>query len=306
MVKIIVGVDASDRPLDAVAFARELAEVVGAGLMLASAYPYASTASRVPVPALREAMRSDAVAALARTGELLEGFDAVETVTIADTSPARALQVLAEEEDAALTVVGSSHRGAAGRVLIGSTAMRLLHGSPSAVAVVPQGYRDRPDRSMLRIGVGYDESDESRTAVAAAAVMARALGAQLRVIGVLNLEVEKATAMTPPGYIHSLEDVERSVRQDLDEVVAALPSDVKAEAVLREGAPADVLAEESQELDLLFTGSRAYGPLRAVLLGSVTQRLLQHAACPVIVLPRGADEPAFERLVAQTLEGQTS
>jgi hypothetical protein len=43
-----------------------------------------------------------------------------------------------------------------------------------------------------------------------------------------------------------------------------------------------------------------------VLLGSVTQRLLQHAACPVIVLPRGADEPAFERLVAQTLEGQAS
>jgi nucleotide-binding universal stress UspA family protein len=48
-----------------------------------------------------------------------------------------------------------------------------------------------------------------------------------------------------------------------------------------------MLAEVSSEFDLLITGSRAYGPLRRTLLGSTTRRVLQSAACPVLVLPRG-------------------
>ena len=46
----------------------------------------------------------------------------------------------------------------------------------------------------------------------------------------------------------------------------------------------DVLAAEPARLDLLFVGSCGYGPHRAVLAGSVTQRLLQKAECPVVVL----------------------
>ena len=42
--------------------------------------------------------------------------------------------------------------------------------------------------------------------------------------------------------------------------------------------------------DLLFTGSRAKGPFRRVLLGSVSTHLLRDAACPVVVVPRGSGE----------------
>jgi hypothetical protein len=52
----------------------------------------------------------------------------------------------------------------------------------------------------------------------------------------------------------------------------------------------------------MFTGSRGYGPRRAVLLGSVTHGLLESAACPVVVLPRGADEQAFEALFRRDAE----
>jgi hypothetical protein len=43
----------------------------------------------------------------------------------------------------------------------------------------------------------------------------------------------------------------------------------------------------SSGLDLLVCGSRGYGPVRGVLLGSVTRRVIGEAHCPVIVLPRG-------------------
>jgi nucleotide-binding universal stress UspA family protein len=55
------------------------------------------------------------------------------------------------------------------------------------------------------------------------------------------------------------------------------------------GDPVEELAKRSEAADLLLTGSRGYGPMRAVLLGSVSGRLVREADCPVIVVPRGAD-----------------
>jgi nucleotide-binding universal stress UspA family protein len=43
---------------------------------------------------------------------------------------------------------------------------------------------------------------------------------------------------------------------------------------------------ESETLDVLVTGSRGYGAVRAVLLGSVSRALVRGAACPVVVSPR--------------------
>ena len=38
-----------------------------------------------------------------------------------------------------------------------------------------------------------------------------------------------------------------------------------------------------------MTGSRAYGPLRSVIVGSVSRHLVDHASCPVLVIPRSAE-----------------
>jgi K+-sensing histidine kinase KdpD len=61
--------------------------------------------------------------------------------TVVSTSPARGLAELAEEEGVEAVVVGSTHRGPVGRVMSGSTAERLLHGSGCPVAVALRGYR---------------------------------------------------------------------------------------------------------------------------------------------------------------------
>jgi nucleotide-binding universal stress UspA family protein len=63
------------------------------------------------------------------------------------------------------------------------------------------------------------------------------------------------------------------------------------EPLLVEGEPVEVLLEHSDDLGLLVVGSRAYGPLRRVLLGSVSDALLDRAGCPVMILPRGVQHP---------------
>ena len=251
---IVVGTDATDRSRDAIAFARRLAP---AELLLACAVP--------------------------PTGTPPEGLDA-GTQVIADGSPARALHTYAEARHADLVVVGSTHTGRLGRVLPGSTGEKLLHGSPCAVAVVPRGHEDRP---IQKIGVAYDGSDEANAALALAEQLARRFDARLELIGVAGIDWYAApTIAGTPGYeLETLRfEVSKRVRAALDEAVTTLDADT----VLRHGDPAQELAEHSEQLDLIVTGSRGYGPLRAVLVGGVSGRLIRNAHCPVIVVPRGA------------------
>ena len=97
--------------------------------------------------------------------------------------------------------------------------------------------------------------------------------------------------MGGPVYVDLSQDVERFVQEGLDTLVAGLPADVTADSVRLEGDPAGELAERSAGYDLMVTGSRGYGPIRSVLVGGVSGRLMRTAQCPVIVVPRGADAP---------------
>jgi nucleotide-binding universal stress UspA family protein len=282
MSEILVGVDSTAGAEDALAFAQQLAGATGATLRLATAFPYDDTPSRASNEAFRDALRDGALATLSRLG------DGTPKEAVADLSPAHALHVLAAESGAALVVVGSTHRGPVGRVLPGSTAERLLHGATCPVAIVPHGYREHAAEPIRTIGVGYDASLESLSALDAACDLARRFGATVRVIRVFDAtEVGTPGLAVGPAYHEVHEEIEERQRAELDRCVASLADDVSAEGVFLTGTPGHELAEQSQSVDLLLVGSRGYGPLRAVLLGGVSHALVRAAACPVIVLPRG-------------------
>ena len=191
-------------------------------------------------------------------------------------------------EDAALIVVGSTHTGRAGRVLPGSTAERLLHGSPCPVAVAPKGYTQRPGDEPGIIGCAYDDSLSSQRALEAAHRIAAATGARLRVIRAfkpLAYDIPPGTAALGgrSSYNDSLQD---RASEELESAVARIEGEPRAEGFFAVGEPAKILAEASEQLDLLLVGSRGYGPLHSVVVGGVAGRVVREAACPVIVLPR--------------------
>ena len=81
--------------------------------------------------------------------------------------------------------------------------------------------------------------------------------------------------------------VRESVREAVDRALESL--DIEAADELLEGNVVDELAAlDERECDLLVCGSRGYGPVRRVLLGGVLRKLIRRAACPVVVVPRGA------------------
>jgi nucleotide-binding universal stress UspA family protein len=226
----------------------------------------------------------------------------VRCTRVRSTSAAHGLHDAAEREDAGLLAVGSSRRAGAHRVLAGATAETVIHGAPCPVALVPRGWT--PPRALGTIGVGFAETDESRAALRSAHALARRAGATLRVFTVVKERLGMRLAAEHPAegrFGKSVEDVEgeyllRAEREARLEV-AMLGEDVAVQVDGFVGDPADVLTELSAHLDLLVLGSRGFGPMRAVLLGSVSRRVAAGAACPVLVVPRGVGT-SLESLMA--------
>ncbi len=289
MPKIIVGIDESDRSKDAVALAAQLARGSGAELVLVCAYPYDDRRSRASNADYRRTLCAGAETSIQRAREGIPDLPTSTSRAIAELSPAKAIQMTATSEGASLIVIGSSHRGAVGRVLAGTTAERLLHGAPCPVAVAPTGFHADDDHAIDTIAVAYDRSDEAKSALLAATAIAPALGARLRVVEVLDPRWMGTPALMA-GPIPAAE-IEQPAREHLADVVAALPENKTAEAVVIIGDPESELAAETERVDLMIAGSRGYGPHRAVVLGSVSGRLVRDASCPVLVVPRGIETP---------------
>jgi nucleotide-binding universal stress UspA family protein len=301
---ILVGYD--PRTLDSapVRFGGAAARFTGARLIIASVHAGAAPPDRSASQHFEEELEADVTQALRDVERELAGEGIpVECQAVEGISAARALHEAAARQDAGLLVVGSTRRGAVGRVLPGSTAERLMHGAPCAIAVVPHGWE--AGGGLRTIGVAYADSEEGREALRGAHALARRADATLRVLtavrGRLGMygETEARSAAVRGKDFDEVEG-EYRVRAEAAAraAVAGLDGDVAVEVDAFVEDPAEVLIRVSEHLDLLVCGSRAYGPLRAVLLGGVSRRVAAEASCPVIVLPRGV-EASLEALVAE-------
>jgi nucleotide-binding universal stress UspA family protein len=212
---------------------------------------------------------------------------------------------LARSEDADLVVIGSTHRGSLGRVVPGATVGRLLGEAPCAVAVAPPGFGHPPDGNlgwrplsgnaedvgMRVVGVGFDGSRAAHRALEIAAELAVANGAALRVYAVAR-KYAPPPAADASGHLEGVPTEAESLREQLHEAVAYLPSETRALPVFLRGIPAaELVAAAALGVDMLVLGSRSGGPVRRALHGSVSSAVLREATCPVLISPIGVKAP---------------
>jgi nucleotide-binding universal stress UspA family protein len=169
-------------------------------------------------------------------------------------------------------------------VFAGDDAAATLHGSVCPVAVAPHGLAAAEWKTVQTIGVGYDGGPEARQALALAAAVARECGASLTVRSVVGSTVRDADAS-----LYDADWVERArtlATEQLDDAIAELRVEATGDVVV--GRTVDELVRLSEGVDLLVVGSRAWGPVRRIVLGSTAAHLMRKAHAPVLVLPRGA------------------
>lgn len=277
--RIILGFDGTAPANDALALAKLIASQSRASIVVSHVVPRPppfDARTREYIKGIQHHLRSVLDPAVAALSGL-----ATEARPIESSSPARGLHELAEEEGASLIVVGSTHRGPVGRVVLGSVGEVLLAGSPTAVAVAPKGFAADAPSSFDTIGAGFNASPEGHVALRAAAALAARSGAKLRAIAV---EEDFAHARHAPGQAHHTS----SLADDLDRALAeaGVPD---AERVVLKGGVVKCLCEAAPETDMLVIGSRGYGPLHHALVGSVSAHLMRNCPVPVLVMPRGAN-----------------
>jgi nucleotide-binding universal stress UspA family protein len=277
---VIAGVDGRPNGRDAIALASRLLGPEGA-LTLANVHGGAFNPTHAATPGRLNEERETSLQMLER--ERSQADVQAELVSHEAGSPGRGLHELAERRGADLLVVGSCSRGPFGRVLIGDDTRTSLNGAPCAVAIASRGYAEHPV-PIATIGVGYDGSPESEAALATARALAKRDRALLRALEVVSIPNYAFTGFGAPALGDSIATMLSEANTRMAELQGT-----EGRAVY--GLAGEELAAFGDELQLLVVGSRGYGPIKRLILGSTSDYLQRHARCSLLVLPRSAREP---------------
>lgn len=266
---LTVGFDDTAQGRDALALGIELATALRQTLTVVVVYPGDDAGMLPAAQDVRwlEDARAQAHRKLDVARELVG--DGVEAAAVA-LGPGPASRMLLDHLEAVpprAVVLGASASAALGRVSLGSTVERVLDGAACPVVVTPKGYSTQGSL-VGPVAVGYDGSAESGRAVELAAGLAEELGRSVRVVSVADGSLPSTQTLAVGDLADHLSVPATGevlpLRRSVAEVLADLPG---------------------ERPSMLVCGSRGYGPVRRVLLGSVTARVVRAAGYPVVVVP---------------------
>ncbi|UAK31242.1 universal stress protein [Nocardia asteroides] len=282
---VVVGIDGSEASDLAVCWAAETAARRGRGLLIVHGLDLAASQAifgmyDLMIPAVAQRLREEGAARLACSARLARRVDPGLRVDT-ELSPAHPATVLIEHSASAhLMVLGAGRGGELAH--IGSTLLAVTaHGHGGIVVVHDTGSEQRT-RTDGPVVVGVDGSPAAEAAVGAAFAEADLRGASLVAVHVATDFAfhSSATELLPAR------ELETAAQLLLAEQLAGWQEKYPAVEVTREVAvarPYNLLTAWSKSAQLLVVGSRGRGGFRGLLLGSVSNSLVQHAHCPVMV-----------------------
>jgi len=300
---VLVGVDGSAPSLHALDWAAAYALQVGWSLHIVCTYslPSFTAASldggyaALDDSAIQEGAR--AVLEEARDRAEAAGVRTTATVTTGD-----AAGVLVEmSRDHSLAVVGTRGRGGFTERLLGTVSSALPAHAHCPTVVVPFRAHAKGDDTaeelppvtpLRRVVVGVDGSPSAEIALRYAIRQARAWDAEL--VAVAGVPVGAGAgllAWLPASIDHEqvLADVTEGLNVIIDRHEAEHPG-LTIKRIVLDGTGAELLTEFSTASDLIVVGSRGRGGFRGLLLGSTSQAVLHHSACPVMVVTKKCDD----------------
>ena len=283
---VMVGVDGSPSSLEAVEQAATEAALRGRRLHIVHAFvwPFALVAARpagqgVPEPAALLRAKADSIVDQARVRAEKTAPGITVTTEVAD-GPA-AFVLLQRSNRASLMVVGDRGLGRFDGILAGTVATELATYGSCPILVV----RGRPDPDDPVI-VGVDGSERSGCALDFAADEAHRRGTQLIAVHVWRMPVPPFPGTAMP-LVYDTGMLEAEEQRRLSTAVAGLRDRYPGLTIRQElgrGAATAVLTAWSRKAQLVVVGDRGHGGFVGLLLGSVSQHLIYHAACPVAVV----------------------
>jgi nucleotide-binding universal stress UspA family protein len=276
--KILVCTDGSPDSEGAITAALHLAKTTGSTvfvlevLLYLAGYEMQSPDTLAPPVVSLELMQVQETAARERL-EAWKAEAAKEGVTLEPrirTSPSAYEGILEEAGETQPDLIIMGRHGYTGltRLLMGSVTARVIGHSPCDVLVVPQGV----PLSFERLLIASDGSPYSEAAWAEALTLARAMGSALIGVAVATSDRDIPTAT---GAVRNLE-------------AAASEQGITLDTMIPMGRPEEgiVKAAEFKQASLIIVGSHGRTGLKRLLMGSVAERVIGLASCPVLVVKK--------------------
>lgn len=285
---VVAGVDGSAAALTAVRWAAREAAMRHVPLKLVHALGVDELLAGMTLPpgeGVREKLRAQGWELLTEAKRAARAVRPIDvTLELATGAPGPALVAAARE--ACLLAVASSGKGRfLSGLAIGSTAVQAAAHAVAPVVVVRGDASDRNGWSGPVV-VGIDGSPLSESALGYAFEEASARGASLTAVHAWN-DYDMRMLVSEVRVYFDYEPIKDTQTRLLAERLAGWQEkypEVEVERVVVEDRPRHILLELSADAQLLVVGSRGRGGMSGLLLGSVSQALVHHAACPVMVV----------------------
>ncbi len=224
--------------------------------------------------------------------------------------PADAILELGDELDADLLVVGTHGRTGVRRLLFGSVAGEVLRRARRPVMTVHEWVpgADGPlipgaDGALVsgvmnirRVLVPTDFSKQARAGLRAGVEIARAFGAELHLLHVIDTRFDAALAPLLGDHQPSLQSLLARAEKHAEDILAsewkaAGPSSLTTKEHVRVGQPAHEVAEfvKGYEIDMIVMGSRGRSTIGDFILGSTAERINRTSTVPVITVREEAE-----------------
>jgi nucleotide-binding universal stress UspA family protein len=277
--KILVAVDGSESSRNALRQAFRLAVDEKCWITVTSVVPpYTGDLDLTAVTDVRASLTKPCEDALGDARRLADEDRAlIKTVCEIGETYERIVD-LADAENCGIIVMGRRGRGRFERALMGSVTARVIGHTQRDVLVVPGDTR----LGWKKIVVGTDGSRFSTVATDKAIDFARAYGSELKIISIVDVPTE-LYAEAPAA----VEDLIRKAKEYTAVVkTKAEAAGVPAETFVGEAETWDAIVKlaAEQAVDMIIMGSHGRTGLRRLLMGSVTEKVIGNACCPVMVV----------------------
>lgn len=303
--KILVPIDFSNPSLEALRAANTLGRHFNAAIHLGHVYTFGFPSDWIAVPAALpdwapSVGKNPEIRLKAMLREVAQTFGVAETHCHLRNGapPFDQLCRLARDIHADLIVTATHGYKGVRRLLLGSTAERLVQHAPCPVFVC-RGMA----RKIGRILVPVDFSSCSLGALNYAIEFAKRAGAEIIVFHALDL----GWAYTADGYAMYDSSAVKTAAQNeaerqMHEFIAAVKfGGVTFETAIRVGTPVDQICwfAADEDVDLIITGTHGRTGFKHVLIGSVAENIVRRSDQAVLVVPSHAPE-GTKHLTART------
>jgi len=277
--KILVAVDGSDSSRNALSQAFRFAVDEKCWITVTSVVPpYDGEIETIGIRDIRAALRKPCEDALRDSQKFAEQEHALIKTVCEEGEAHERIVDLADAENCDLIIMGRRGLRPVERLLVGRVTARVIGHSQRDVLVVPLG----TSVGWKTILLATDGSKYSAVAAVRAIAFAKSYGGELKVLSVVDVPTEFYAEA--PQAVDDLIKKAKSYVADIKKQAEA--AGVKAETFIGEAEAHQAvlnLAKE-QKADMIVIGSHGRTGMRRLLMGSVAEKVIGYAGCPVLVV----------------------